>query len=136
MAHKINFTLPAGWNIEEGVINEEGAEVLTYYATKGSASIELYVGDMPENSDAYQEAMYSYADAFDAKEGDEIPLGELPFLGETATYYDAEDDNRCPMIVLCVEPVKGTLVLAILGEKNDESLDDLMALVDENLTVE
>jgi len=136
MSHKINFPLPAGWNIEEGTINEDGTDVITLYATKGTSSIELYVGDMPEGSDAYQEAMFSYAEAFNAKEGDEIPLGELPFLGETATYYDAEDDSGNPMIVLCVEPTKGTLVLSILGDKNDEALDDLMAFVDENLTVE
>ncbi|MCQ2145347.1 MAG: hypothetical protein MJY72_06365 [Bacteroidales bacterium] len=136
MKHSINFPFPAGWNIEEETVLEDGMEVETLYATKGKASIELYVGDTPEGSDAFQECMFSYAEAFGAKEGDELPIGELPFLGQTGAYYDAEDDNGNPVIVICVEPKAGTLVMAILGEKDDDSLDDLMSLVDENLKVE
>jgi len=136
MAHKITLPLPAGWNVEEEVINEQGAEVVSYYASKGQASIELYVGETPEGSDAYQECMFSYAEAFGSKEGDEIPIGEIPFMGQTGAFYDAEDDHGAPVILICVEPVKGVLVMAILGEKDDDSLDDLMSLVDENLKID
>ena len=136
MAHKITLSLPKGWKIEEETLNDEGIEVLSCYATKGPASIELYVGDTPEGSDAYNECMCSYAEAFGTKPGEEVPLGEFPFMGQTAAYYDAEDDSGAPVIVICVEPVKGTLVMAILGEKNDDALDDLISVIDENLSVE
>lgn len=132
---KINLPLE-GWNTEVETLNDEGIEVQSLYATKGSASIEIYAGATPEDSDAKQECMNSYAEAFGAKDGDEIPLGELPFMGQNAYYYDAEDDSGAPVIVICVEPVRGTLVIAILGEKDDDKLDDLLSLVDENLTIE
>jgi len=133
----VKITLPLdGWKTETEVVNEEGIEVTSFYATKGKASIEIYAGATPEGSDAMTECMHSYAEAFGCKEGDEIPLGELPFLGETATYYDAEDDSGAPVIVVCVEPKPGLLVMAILGEKDDDSLDDLLGIIDENLVIE
>ena len=122
MAVKINLPLK-GWKIESEVVNEDGFEVTSYYATKGKSSIEIYAGPTPEGSDAKNECMLSYAEAFGCKEGDEIPLGELPFLGGDAYFYDAEDDP-------------GLMVMAILGDKDDDSLDDLLSLVDQFLILE
>ena len=135
MAVKINLPLK-GWKIESEVVNEDGFEVTSYYATKGKSSIEIYAGPTPEGSDAKNECMLSYAEAFGCKEGDEIPLGELPFLGGDAYFYDAEDDSGAPVIVVCVEPDPGIMVMAILGDKDDDSIDDLLSLVDQFLILE
>ena len=145
MAHNITLPLPKGWNIEQEIILEEGEEVVSYYAVpteeadanSEGASIELYVGNTPEDSDAKIECMNSYMEAIGMDEGEEdIPVKEIPFLGQEGWYYDAEDDEGAPVILICVEPVQGTLVMAILAHKDEESLDELLSFVDENLKID
>ena len=137
MAHKINLPLAGEWNVEEEVITEQGEEVLSYYANKDHRSIELYVGNTPEDSDAKTECINSYLEAIGSDdEEEEIPVQEIMFLGKTGWCYEAEDDEGCPVILITVEPTPGTLVMAILAEKNEELLDDLMTYVDEKLVID
>lgn len=137
MAHKINLPLAGEWNVEEEVITEQGEEVLSYYANKDHRSIELYVGNTPEDSDAKTECINSYLEALGTEEEDEeIPVQETLFLGHTAWCYEAVDDEECPVILITVEPAPGTLVMAILADKNEELLDELMTYVDEKLEIE
>lgn len=144
MAHIITLPLPKGWDIEQELILEEGEEVVSYYASpteeaapeSEGASIELYVGNTPADSDAKIECINSYMEAIGLDEGEEVPVREIPFLGQTGWYYDAEDDEGCPVILICVEPVPGTLVMAILAHRDEESLDELLSYVDENLKVD
>ena len=144
MAHIITLPLPKGWDIEQELILEEGEEVVSYYASpteeaapeSEGASIELYVGNTPAESDAKIECINSYMEAIGLDEGEEVPVREIPFLGQTGWYYDAEDDEGCPVILICVEPVPGTLVMAILAHRDEENLDELLSYVDENLKVD
>jgi hypothetical protein len=144
MAHTITLPLPKGWNIEQELILEEGEEVVSYYATptedsdpeSEGASIELYVGNTPPDSDAKIECINSYLEAIGAEEDEEVPVSEIPFLGQTGWYYDAQDDEGAPVILICVEVAPGTLVMAILAHRDEESLDELMSYVDENLKID
>ena len=145
MAHTITLPLPKGWNIEQEIILEEGEEVVSYYACPTEeaapdhqgASIELYVGNTPPDSDAKIECLNSYMEAIGLDEDEEeAPIREIPFLGKTGWYYDAEDDEGAPVILICVETVPGTLVMAILAHRDEECLDELLSYVDENLKVD
>ena len=144
MAHKITLPLPKGWDIEQDLILEEGEEVVSYYATPGEdaspesegASIELYVGNTPPDSDAKIECINSYMEAIGVDEGEDVPVREIPFLGQAGWYYDAEDDEGAPVILICVEPAPGTLVMAILAHRDEENLDELLSYVDENLEID
>jgi len=145
MAHKITLPLPKGWNIEQEIILEEDEEVVSYYAVpteeaaadSAGASIELYVGNTPEDSDAKIECVNSYMEAIGMDEGEEeAPVRSIQFLGQEGWYYDAEDDEGAPVILICVEPVQGTLVMAILAHKDEESLDELLSFVDGNLVID
>jgi len=137
MSVKINLPLSSDWKVSTEITrNEEGEEVTSLYATCGKASIELYAGAIPDTTNAQQECINSYAEAFDVKKGEPVEIGEIPFMGTQGWYYDAEDETGAPVILICVEPRKGTLVMAILADENEDKLDDLMSLVDENLTVE
>ncbi len=144
MAHIITLPLPKGWEVEQELILEEGEEVVSYYAYPGEeasedsegASIELYVGNTPEGSDAKIECVNSYMEAIGVDEGEEVPVREIPFLGQPGWYYDAEDDEGAPVILICVEYAPGTLVMAILAHRDEESLDELLSYVDENLRVD
>ena len=69
-------------------------------------------------------------------ENEESPIREIPFLGHTGWYYDAEDDDGAPVILICFEPVPGTLVMAILAHRDEEKLDELLSYVDENLRID
>ena len=144
MAHNITLPLPKGWEVEQELILEEGEEVVSYYAYPGEeaapdsegASIELYVGNTPDGSDAKIECINSYMEAIGVEEGEEVPVREIPFLGKEGWYYDAEDDEGAPVILICVEYAPGTLVMAILAHRDEESLDGLLSYVDGNLTVD
>ena len=144
MAHKITLPLPKGWEVEQELILEEGEEVVSYYAYPSEnasgenegASIELYVGNTPTDSDAKIECVNSYMEAIGVDDGEEVPVREIPFLGQTGWYYDAEDDEGAPVILICVEVTPGTLVMAILAGKDEESLDELLCYVDENLKID
>jgi len=144
MANKIILPLSKDWKIESDVQTDEGVEVACFYATAEKskdpsikkASIELYVGPTPEGSDAKQECIGSYMEAIGAEDGEDIPVSPIPFLGSEGWYYDAVDDEDNPVILICSEIRPGTLVLAILANRDEESLDDLMSYVDENLSVE
>ena len=144
MSHKITLPLPKGWGVEQELIMEENEEVVSYYATPDGdadpasqgASIELYVGETPPESDAKIECINSYMEAIGLEEGEEIPVREIPFIGQPGWYYDAEDDDGCPVILICVESAPGTLVMAIPAHRDEESLDELLSYVDENLSVD
>lgn len=145
MAHLITLPLSDEWVIEQELILEEGEEVVSYYASPGpdaspdleGASIELYVGNTPEDSDAKIECINSYMEAIGLDdEQEEVPVRDISFLGQEGWYYDAQDDAGEPVILICVETVPGTLVMAILAHKDEESLDELLSYVDENLRID
>ena len=145
MAHVITLPLSDEWSIEQELILEEGEEVVSYYAVPGpdagagleGASIELYVGNTPEDSDAKIECINSYMEAIGLDDDEEeVPVRDIRFLGQEGWYYDAQDDAGEPVILICVEPVPGTLVMAILAHKDEESLDELLSYVDENLRID
>lgn len=145
MAHKITLPLSKKWAVEQEVVVESGEEVVSYYAYPDDpedqeldgASIELYVGNTPEDSDAKIECINSYLEAIGLDDDeDEAPVHEITFLGQVGWYYEAQDDEGEPVILICVEPVKGTLVMAILAHRDEECLDDLMTNVDENLKID
>ena len=145
MAHKITLPLSKEWTIEEEIITEDNEEVVSYYAYPSDpkqkllsgASIELYVGNTPEGSDAKVECINSYMETIGLDEDEqEVPVKEIPFLENTGWYYEAQDEEEQPVILICVEPAQGTLVMAILAHRDEENLDALLSYVDENLKID
>ena len=147
MAHAISLPLGKEWTIEQDTVLEEGEEVYPYYATPkdpdneelAGASIELYLGKTPEDSDAKLECINSYIETIgldDNENEEDIPVKEIPFLECQGWYYDAQDDTGAPIILICVEPEPGILLLAILAHRDEEALDELITFVDENLQID
>ena len=140
MAYKIILPLGKDWEIETEIIEtEEGDKVSAFYANgldpkKTPGTIEIYAGGL-NGSDPRTECLNNYDAALGLEEGED-PVRELPFCGQTAWYYDCDDDQQHPVIVICVEINPGVLAIVILSEKDEERLDDLMSYVDENLKVE
>ena len=139
MAYKINLPLNRDWEIEtEITTTEDGDAVSCFYANgldpkKTPGTIEIYAGDI-NGSDPRTEGLNNYDAALGLEDGED-PVHELPFCGQTAWYYDCEDDHQHPVIVICVEINPGVLAIVILGERNEEKLDELMSYVDENLSI-
>ena len=144
MAHKVTLPLSDEWTIEQEIIIEDGEEVVSFYAypkdedgSLAGASIELYVGETPDESDAKIECINSYMETIGLDEGEtEIPVKEMPFVGGQGWYYDAQDEKGAPVVLVCSEPAPGTLVMAILAHRDEECLDELISMVDENLSVD
>lgn len=144
MANKITLPLGKEWEIEEEIINEEGEEVVSYYASAEAstdpelrgASVELYVGPTPVDSDAKIECINSYMEAIGVDdENDEVPVECTSFLGQEAWYYEAQDDNGAPVVLICTEVTPGTLVMAIIAHAEDEKLIKLIQYVDSHLQI-
>lgn len=144
MAYKINLPLGREWEIEEEIINEEGEEVLSYYASAESstdpnlrgASVELYVGPTPVDSDAKIECINSYLEAIGVDdENEEIPVESTSFLGQEAWYYEAQDDSGAPVVLICTETTPGTLLMAILAHATEQKLIQLIEYVSNNLEI-
>lgn len=145
MAYKISLQLPKGWTAEHSVEkDEEGIEVSCLWASGensedpdiNAGTIELYVGDTPEGSDAKIECINNYLEVIGAEdEEEEIPVEEMDFMGTTAWFYEAQDDADNPVCLLCCEPEPGVLVLGIFSHENEEKLASLLTLVSEKLAV-
>lgn len=146
MAYNISLKLPKGWTAEQSIeTDEEGIEVSCLWAS-GSQSedaevnagtIELYVGDTPEGSDAKIECINNYIEVLGADDEDEeIPVQEIDFMGTTGWFYEAQDDAENPVCLLCAEPRPGILVLGIFSHEDEEKLAGLIEHVSDNLKVD
>ena len=100
-------------------------------------SIVISYGPMPEGSDAFMEASDTYDDLIgenDAPAEDE-PICEYDFLGTVGYGFEVptEDDLACNFI--CAE-VGAKLFTILTTAKSYEDIDDLLDLVEQNISLE
>ena len=145
MAYNISLPLPEGWtSIQESYLEFDGAEVTHLDARladartqRDNAFIDIYVGQMPPDTSAEDEALANYADmvGWTDDDDDEDPIVQWTFNGRKAYGFDAYCEDEMPMRVLCVEIKKGVLAIMSLGARSDEALLDLVALVEHKFRI-
>ena len=146
MASKITLPLPQQWLVQQDIYtDEQSGEDITHFEAhlpnekeqKDEAIIDLYVGPMPEDTCAQDEALANYADmiGFDDDDEDEDPIIEWPFQKKKAYGFEAFCDDESPMRVMCVEIKQHLLAVITIIGKDDEALVDAITLVDHNLRV-
>ena len=146
MAYKISLQLPQGWRSErDEYIDPSGAEVshLEAYLSNEKAGtdialIDIYVGPMPEDTTAADEALANYVDivGFDDDDPEDFdPIIEWPFNGKKAYGFEAYCEDDSPMMFLAVEVKKGVLAIICTAAEDEDMLQEHIRLVEYGLRV-
>lgn len=146
MKYTIQFDFPSGWTWDsDSFIDESGAEVSHLEAhlrdpktDVDNSMVDIYVGDMPDDITAEDQAYSNYADivGFDEDDPEDFdPIAQIKFNGKTAYCFDALCEDDTPMMLICQEVKKGVLAIICVTGLNDDVLDSTLALVEQKFRV-
>jgi len=146
MAYDIQLNLPAPWQKEiETYTDESGAEVshleAHLYNEKEKCDkglIDIYIGDMPDEMTAEDQAWSNYADIVGFSDDDPEdfnPIAKIKFNNKPAYGFDALCEDDKPMMFLSQEVKSGILAIICCAGDNDDSLKEALLLVEHNLRV-
>lgn len=144
--YSVQLDLPAPWQKRsDSFVDESGVEVFhieAHLANKAAkrddGMVDLYVGDMPEDSSAEEQAFTNYVDTvgFDEDDPEDFnPIEKFDFNGKKAYGFDALCEDESPMRFISQEVKKGVLAIMCIAAINDEELDKVQALVERSLRV-
>ena len=146
MTYKITLPLPQGWDCTlDSFEDETGAEIthLEAYLPNPAKEtddglVDIYVGPMPEDTTAADQAFANYADmiGFDEDDPEDAdPIYEWPFNGRKAYGFEAYCEDGSPMRMMSIEIKKGVLCIINTVAKDDDSLVDLIKYVERKLRI-
>lgn len=146
MKYSIKMDLPENWKSSIDTDQDpDGTEIThlsAYLANEKTQSdesdIDIYVGDMPEDGDAQEQAMLNYVDmvGFDENDPeDQDPLTEWPFGNKKAYGFECLCEDDSPMRVMFCEIKKGALAIISVIAKDDETLSKYVTMVEQRLRV-
>jgi hypothetical protein len=147
----VKLSIPEVWNvITETYTEPDGREcaMIDISAEEGDPrSIVISYGPMPEGSDAIMEAGGTYEELIGEidPEIEEDPLNEYDFLGTTGYGFEVptEDNMACNFICVAIGSqieletgVDCKLFTILTTAKSYEDIDDLLDLVEQNISFE
>lgn len=142
MNNTIEVRLPQGWTAAESAeMDGAGYESVHYEARQQGpkgASIDIYVGMMPEDETAEDQAYSNYAETvgFDDDDPEDFqPVFKLKFNGKNAWGFDAWCEDERPMRFLSQEARKGVLAVIYLVAEDASALDQLHLYLERNLRI-
>lgn len=102
-----------------------------------STVLDIYVGDMPADTTAEDEAYANYADiiGWDDEDDEESPISEWRFKNKKAFGFSGECEDGSIMLLMCVEILKGALLIASIIAPDDEAVGKWAKYIEEKLTV-
>ena len=85
--------MPEGWISEQETVEDESGALITHFeaSCKAGDSVDIYVGPLPEDTTARDQAMSNYADmvGFDDDDPEDFnPIAKLKFNGKNAFGFD------------------------------------------------
>ena len=146
MAYDIILPLPDPFKKEmDSYVDESGVEVTHFEAhcpspdgKSDTAMIDIYVGDMPEDTTAQDQALSNYADivGFDDDDPEDFePIRKIKFNSKNAYAFDALCEDDSPMTFISQEIKSGVLAIICAAAKDEKSLEELLVLLERNLRV-
>lgn len=140
MTYDITLLLPPGWSAEEERYDEVSGATITHLECskeEGAWQIDVYAGDMPDDTTAEDEAYANYAEiiGWDDDDDDDNPIAEWKFQNRTAYGFSGECENGSIMLLMCVEIKKGVLVIVCVIAPDDDSVGQLATYIEEKLRV-
>lgn len=120
--------LPEGWTVSYDTLIEEDGSETAYADATGPAgeSVEVYVGEMPEDNDASDQALANYVEmvGFDENDPEDYsPIIQWPFDKKKAYGFEALCEDDSPMRVICVEIKQKVLAVANVIADDEASLE-------------
>ena len=147
MAYDIQLNLPAGWQKEARTyIDEEADAEITHVEAhlinsaknEEEGMIDIYVGDMPEDTNAEDQAYSNYVDMIGFSEDDPDdfnPIFKIKFNGKNAYCFDALCENDSPMRLLTQEIRQGVLAVMCIAAADEKRLEAVQTVLERNLRV-
>ncbi|MBO4671952.1 MAG: hypothetical protein J5640_08975 [Bacteroidales bacterium] len=142
MVYDISLPLPPGWTSEEDRYDEVDGQTITHLEcrkpeSEGTWLIDLYVGNMPSDTSAEDEAYANYAEiiGWDEEDDEEDPIAEWKFQNRTAYGFSGECEDGSIMLLMCLEIKKGTLVILSIVAPDDEAVGKVAKHVEEKLRI-
>lgn len=142
--YDIKINLPDGWQKESEVYEDESGEMISHLEAHNYdhenktdlAMMDIYVGTMPEDTTAEDQAFSNYADMVgfsdDDPEGFE-PIEKFKFNGRNAFGFSALCEDDSPMRFISVELKKDVLAIICIAAKDEDSLAGVFQIVERNL---
>lgn len=146
MAFDIQLHLPEEWHQElDSYLDESGVEISHLEAhlyndksERDDGMIDIYVGEMPEDTSAEDQALSNYADivGFDDDDPEDFnPIAKIKFNGKYAYGFDALCEDDSPMMFLSQEVRRGVLAIICAAGADDARLQEILQLVERNLRI-
>lgn len=146
MAFDIQLNLPASWQKEaDTYIDESGAEISHLEAhlysnvrKRDEGMIDIYVGEMPEDTTAEDQAFSNYADMVGFSDDDPedfCPIFKIKFNGRNAFGFEALCEDDSPMKFLTQEVRQGVLAIICVAALTEKDLDELLGTVEKGLRI-
>ena len=145
MNYDISLQLPEGWNSEIEKYEESEGVLITHLEARrtgadgkgGSASVEVFVGDMPADTTAEDEAYANYAEiiGWDGDEDDECSVAEWKFMGKKAYGFSGECEDGSIMLLMCQEFSKGHLMICTIVAPDDKEVGGLAEYLGTHLRI-
>ena len=146
MTYNIKMQLPDGWTSEQDQYEEVENAVITHLechlpdktGKADEAMIDVYVGDMPSDTTAEDEAYANYVDIIgfdDDDTDDEAPISSWKFNNRTAYGFSGECENGSLMLLMCIEVMKGALLICSVVTQSDEELARWSKYLEMNLRI-
>ena len=143
----VELQVPEIWNVETEMYTEpDGRECAMIDVSAVECvprSVIISYGPMPEGSDAFMEASDTYEELIGENGGGEDdPICEYDFLGTVGFGFEVptEDELACNFICVAIgaegtaEPCK--LLTVLTTAKSYEDIDDLLDIVEQNISFE
>ena len=146
MAYDIQLNLPAPWQKEmETYEDESGYEISHLEAhlynpvtKRDDGYIDLYVGPLPEDTTAEDQALSNYADIVGFEDDDPEdfnPIAAILFNGKKAYGFDAYFEDDSPMMFLAQEVKKGVLAILCVAGADDDALKEALSAAERGLRI-
>ena len=138
----VTMKVPEVWVVETELYTEpDGREcaMIDISALPGDPrSIVISYGPMPEGSDAFMEASDTYEDLIgdSGAPAEDEPICEYGFLGTVGYGFEVPTEDELACNFICAEVGEDARLFTILTTaKTYEDIDDLLDLVEQNITL-
>ncbi len=146
MNYDISLNLSPDWIREEDRYEEVDGAMITHLEChlpgpeegKYEAILDLYAGDLPSDTTAEDEAYANYAEiiGWDEEEDDEEnPIAQWKFQNRRAYGFSGECEDGSIMLLMCVEIIKGGLLICSVIAPDDEKVSKWASYLEANLKV-
>ncbi|MCQ2118472.1 MAG: hypothetical protein MJY84_00955 [Bacteroidales bacterium] len=144
MTYDIQLNLPAQWQKEQSTYIDESEFEITHveahllHGKEEEAMVDIYVGEMPEDTNAEDQAYSNYVDMVgfsDDDPDDYEPIFKVKFNSKPAYGFNALCENDAPMLLLTQEVRQGVLLVMCIAATDEIKLEETVALVERTLRI-